>query len=281
VTRASIVLIAALSAGTIAHAQVPAPNATADAAYQEARRLYDLREWDAAIAKFKEAYRIRPDAPSLFNIAQSNRLKGDCTEALNFYKTYKRNFPKEKNIDKVDKFIADMEACAKAGPVKTEPVKTEPVTTEPVKTEPVTTEPVTTEPVKTEPVKTEPVVITPKPDPGPPVHSDPGKPKRVVGLVAGGLGVASLGASVFFGLRARSASKDAESAMMGAEWNPAIETRGETAARNGKIALGVGVALVGTGVVLYILGRNSSSEAAQVGVIPSRDGATLVWGNEF
>jgi len=276
VTRASIVLIAALSAGAVAHAQAPAPNAGADAAYQEARRLYDLREWDAAIAKFKEAYRLRPDAPSLFNIAQSNRLKGDCTEALNFYKTYKRNFPKEKNIDKVDKFIADMETCAKAAPVKTEPVSTEPAKTEPVKTEPVNTEP-----AKTEPVKTEPVVITPKPDPGPPPASDPGKTKRVVGLVVGGLGVVSLGGSVFFGLRARSAAKDAEGATMGDPWNPAIETRGETAARNGKIALGVGVALVGTGVVLYILGRKGSTEAPQVAVIPSHDGATLVWGNEF
>jgi hypothetical protein len=271
VSRASIVLIAALSGGTVAHAQAPAPSAAADAAYQEARRLYDLREWDAAIAKFKEAYRLRPDAPSLFNIAQSNRLKGDCTEALNFYKTYKRNFPKEKNIDKVDKFIADMEACAKAGPVKTEPVTTEPVKTEPVKTEP----------VKTEPVTTEPVVIAPKPDPGPPPPSDPGKTKRVAGIVVGGLGVVSLGATVFFGLRAHSAAKDAEGAMMGDPWTPAIETRGENAARNGKISLGVGVALVGTGVVLYILGRNSSSEAPQVGVIPSHDGATLVWGNEF
>jgi serine/threonine-protein kinase len=249
----------------VAHAQAPAPD-PADAAYQEARRLYDLREWDAAIAKFKEAYRIRPDAPSLFNIAQSNRLKGDCTEALNFYKTYKRNFPKEKNIDKVDKFIADMEECAKTAPVKTEPVKTEPVKTEPVKTEP----------VKTEPAKTE-----PRPDPGPPERSDPGKPKRVAGLVVGGLGVVSLGASVFFGLRARTASKDAEAAMMGETWNPSIETRGETAARNGKIAVGVGVALVGTGVVLYILGRKSSDESAAVGVVPSSDGATLVWGNRF
>ena len=278
-TRASIVLIAALSAGTSAYAQ--APNAAADAAYQEARRLYDLREWDAAIAKFKEAYRIRPDAPSLFNIAQSNRLKGDCAEALNFYKTYRRNFPKEKNIDKVDKFIADMETCVKTAPVKTEPVKTEPVKTEPVKTEPIKTEPVKTEPV-TEPAKTEPVRLeTPKPDPGPPVPSDPGRTKRVVGIVVGGFGVASLGASLFFGLRARSAAQDAEKAMMGDTWNPGIETRGETAARNGKIALGVGVALVGTGVVLYILGRDSGAETARVAVVPSSDGATLVWGERF
>ena len=71
--RVLLVLIAVLTATGAAHAQ--APNAAADAAYQEGRRLYDLREWDAAIAKFKEAYRLRPDAQSLYNIAQANRLK--------------------------------------------------------------------------------------------------------------------------------------------------------------------------------------------------------------
>ncbi len=268
--RASIVLIAALTSAGVAHAQAPSPD-PADAAYQDGRRLYDLREWDAAIARFKEAYRLRPDAPSLFNIAQSYRLKGDCAEAANFYKTFKRNFPKEKNIGKVDKFITDMDECAKSEPVKTEPVKTEPIKTEPVKTEPITTEPVKTEPVKTEPVKTT------KPLPS----ADPGKTKRVAGVIIGGAGVVSLGATVFFGLRARAASKDATDARMGDTWTPAIETRGETAARNGKISLGVGVALIGTGVVLYMLGRSGSSETATVGVVPSHDGATLVWGNQF
>jgi len=99
-----------------AHAQ-PAPGPAqpdaAEAAYREGRRLYDLHEWDAAIAKFKEAYRLRSDPASLFNIAQSYRLKGDCGEASSFYKTYRRNFPTASNIAKVDKFIADLEPCAK------------------------------------------------------------------------------------------------------------------------------------------------------------------------
>jgi len=253
------VLIAALSAGTVAHAQAPAD--PAEAAYQEARRLYDLREWDAAIAKFKEAYRLRPDAPSLFNIAQSYRLQGDCIEAASFYRTYKRNFPGEKNIDKVDKFIVDMDACAKTQPAKPAPPKPEPIAPAPVNPEPTAVQ---------APVKT--VVI---------VDADPGKTKRVAGLIVGGFGVVALGGSVFYALRARSAAQDAEKAKQGDTWSPAIESRGEAAARNGKIALGVGAALVGTGVVLYVLGRRSSAEATQVGVIPSHDGATLVFGSAF
>jgi len=65
-------------------APAPAPDPAGEAAYQEGRRLYDLREWDRAITKFKEAYELRHDAASLFNIAQAYRLKGDCVEALGF-----------------------------------------------------------------------------------------------------------------------------------------------------------------------------------------------------
>ena len=174
--RSSLALIAVLTAASVARAQ-PAASAEADADYKEGRRLYDLRDWDAAIAKFKDAYKLRADAPSLFNIAQANRQKGDCPEALGFYKTYKRNFPKATNLGLVDKLIADMEACVKAAPEKPEPVDTRP---EPVDTRP--------EPVDTRP--DEPPVVT---APTSPTPSDPGHGKRLAGYVVGGVGVAALG----------------------------------------------------------------------------------------
>lgn len=272
---ASLVLIAVLTAGGVAHAQ--APNAPADAAYQEGRRLYDLHEWEAAIAKLKEAYRLRPDAPSLFNIAQANRLKGDCAEALSFYRTYKRNFPAEKNIDRVDKFITEMDACVKkdGGKTTVEP----PNNPDSVKTEPVKTEPVKAEPVKTEPVKIEPVKI--EPTPYVPTSAAPGHGKRVAGLVIGGAGVLGFGISAFFALRARSAANDAEGAMIGEAWDPAIQSSGQSAARDAQISLAVGGALIVTGTILYILGRTGDNEAAQVTVIPQHGGAALVWENTF
>ena len=115
--RACLALLVAVSTSSLVHAQpASASEAQADAALSEGRRLYDLQEWDQAIAKFKEAYRLRADAPALFNIAQAYRLKGDCAQAASFYKTFKRNFPKEKNIAKVDRFIDEMEECAKTQP---------------------------------------------------------------------------------------------------------------------------------------------------------------------
>jgi len=281
-----------LAAGT-AHAQAPAPNPAADAALSEGRRLYDLQEWDQAIVKFKEAYRLRADAPSLFNIAQSYRLKGDCASAASFYKTFKRNFPKEKNLEKVDKFITEMEACAKTGikpveAVKTEPVKTEPVKTEPVKTEPIKTEPVKTEPVKTEPVKTEPVKTEPVTEPDGGSISQPMPPPKqggggmkIAGLGVAGVGLIGIGAGVLFGVRARAAASDAEAIEMGQPWRPEIEDRGEKASKNAKIFLVVGSAAVVTGGVLYFLGAKKSQESSSVTFVPTEDGASFAWTRGF
>ena len=301
--RSTLVIALMLAAGS-AHAQAPAPNPAAEAALSEGRRLYDLQEWDPAIAKFKEAYRLRADAPSLFNIAQSYRLKGDCANAASFYKTYKRNFPKEKNVDKVDKFITEMEACAKSGtkpiePVKTEPVKTEPlkvnpvkteplkvnpVKTEPLKTEPLKTEPLKTEPVKTEPVKTEPVVTDPngvavsRPMP-PPEQKGGGLKMAGVGVMA--VGVVGLGAGVFFGVRARGAANDAEAIKPGDAWKPAIEERGQSAEKNAKLFFAIGGAAVVTGGVLYFLGSKKSKESSSVSFVPTHDGASFAWKSDF
>jgi tetratricopeptide (TPR) repeat protein len=288
VTRGSIVLAVMLAAGS-AHAQQPAPKAAADAALSEGRRLYDLQEWDQAILKFKEAYRLRADAPALFNIAQSYRLKGDCANAASFYKTFKRNFPKEKNIEKVEKFITEMETCAATGSAKTEPVKTEPVKTNPVKTEPVKAEPVKTEPVKTGPVNTEPVntdTTTPISGVTGPVGptdtpSKGGGTMKIAGIAVGGVGLIAVGAGVAFGLRASSAASDAEKLPAGSVWKPDIESRGEKAAKNSKLFLAVGGAAVITGGVLYFLGAKKSSESSSVALLPTSGGASLTWASDF
>jgi tetratricopeptide (TPR) repeat protein len=303
--------------GQVAHAQAPAPNSAADAALAEGRRLYDLQEWDKAIAKFKEAYTLRDDAPALFNIAQAYRLKGDCAQAASFYKTFKRKFPKEKNIDKVSKFITDMEACAKAAkseptgtappkteptktepakiePTKTEPTKTEPAKTEPAKTEPTKTEPIKTEPTKTEPARTEPIRTEPTKTPAdsisatppPGVESDGGSGGgssglRIASYVTLGAGGAGLMLGVVYGLKAMSAASEAEDLEAGATWKPAIQERGERNQKLSTISFVAGGALVAGGVVMLVLSRSSSSEHNAVSIIPTDAGAAFVWAGRF
>jgi hypothetical protein len=63
-----------------AYAQ-PAGGGNVSALEASGNKHFELAEYDAAIADFKEAYRIG-DAPGyLYNIAQAYRLKGDCRNA--------------------------------------------------------------------------------------------------------------------------------------------------------------------------------------------------------
>ena len=299
-TRGSLVLLAVVLAARGAAAQPAAPNPAADTALAEGRRLYDLQEWDQAIAKFKEAYRLREDAPALFNIAQSYRLKGDCASAASFYKTFKRKFPAEKNLDKVEKFIVEMEACAKAAPAKTTPTTTTPTTTTPIPN------PGTPDPTKTaitttsgtpEPTTTTTTTTTTTPatigsttsTSGTvggvattiPAPASPGKELRLTGMIVGGVGAVALGAGAFFGVRARSAASDAQDLAPGSTWMPGIEERGEQAEKKAKIFLIAGGVAVVTGTVLFTLGVKKGKEASSVSFVPEQGGASMAWATAF
>src|SRR4051812_17484498 len=92
-----------------AYAQPAGGNVTALEA--SGNKHFELAEYDAAIADFKEAYRIG-DAPGyLYNIAQAYRLKGDCRNAAIFYKNFLRRQPDAPNAAKVRDRIAEMETC--------------------------------------------------------------------------------------------------------------------------------------------------------------------------
>ncbi|MGE0549067.1 MAG: tol-pal system YbgF family protein [Kofleriaceae bacterium] len=267
-TRAWIVGATLASALAMFGAEARAQSAAdpAAAALDEGRRLYDLREWDLAIAKFKEAYRLRPEPASLFNIAQSYRLKGDCIEAINFYRTYKRKFPKEKNIARVDQLIAELEPCPAAKPV---PAKPEPVPPRPTPSRPPATPPAT----PPAPLTAQPIAVQPS---QPTRH--PGRTQRIIGISAAGVGAAGVIGSVVFALKARSIARDVED---GPAWDPKLDDRGKSAATNAKILGAVGGALVVGGTVLYILGRRTAAEQPPIAIVPTQDSASLVWSCAF
>jgi tetratricopeptide (TPR) repeat protein len=189
--RSTLALLAvALTLGTATVAFCQSRDA-ADAAYDEGRRLYDLREWDDAIAKFKEAYKLRPEPRSLFNIAQSYRLKGDCAEASGFYKTYLRNYPDAPNAAKVQQFVTELEPCANRAPVQHEPPPSE---NPPQQDHPAPVAP-TDQPT---PAPPQPTVALPQPTPSQHSHAVPLALSLVsFGLVGGGVGLELLGESTY------------------------------------------------------------------------------------
>jgi tetratricopeptide (TPR) repeat protein len=272
VKREPLVLLAVVLAASVAQA-----NPRAEAAYEEGRRFYDLQEWDQAIEQFKEAYKLRPSARSLFNIAQAYRLKGDCTSAMRFYKTFKRNYPAERNVDK---FITDMKACAKSGakpvasdppePTQPDPAQPEPAQPDPAQPEPAQPEPAQPEPAQPQPMKPEPVVSA--------RDATPGRGMRIGGLATAGVGALILGGGAYFGLRARSIANDIEAKPV---WDPDLDERGRRFERNGMIMMIGGGAMVVAGGVLYVLGRTSGTEHPGLSFVPAHDGGSLVWAGGF
>jgi tetratricopeptide (TPR) repeat protein len=69
---------------------------------------YNLAEFDAAIAEFKQSYELSKAPRLLFNIAQAYRLKKDYESALYFYNTYLRADPNPPNLDDVDAKIDEV-----------------------------------------------------------------------------------------------------------------------------------------------------------------------------
>jgi tetratricopeptide (TPR) repeat protein len=95
VTRGAALWFLMASATALAQ---PAPGQPYDkehakALYAEGLRHYNVAEYDQAIESFKSSYLVSGDARLLFNVAQAYRLKGDCEQALRFYKNFQRENP--------------------------------------------------------------------------------------------------------------------------------------------------------------------------------------------
>lgn len=67
--------------------------AQAVALAQQAKRHFDLTEYQEALALYRDAYRLSGDSLLLYNIAQSYRLLGEKREALTFYQKFLRTEP--------------------------------------------------------------------------------------------------------------------------------------------------------------------------------------------
>jgi len=125
VSRLAVAVALLVPAGAAAAAAkkkpVKKPPAVADAdrvhakeLYLEAERHYMLAEYDAAIEKYKEAYRFLPDPIFLFDVGQAYRKSGRPEDAIAFYKNYLIAAPTAANRAEVERFVADLKASVAA-----------------------------------------------------------------------------------------------------------------------------------------------------------------------
>jgi tetratricopeptide (TPR) repeat protein len=90
-----------------ANASAAAPK-TAKDFYMSALSHYNLSEWQQALDDFREAYRLKPDAAFLFNIAQCHKQLHHYREAATFYRAYRR----EGGTNDVESMIVEMDRAA-------------------------------------------------------------------------------------------------------------------------------------------------------------------------
>jgi tetratricopeptide (TPR) repeat protein len=97
--------------------------ATAREHYEKGTKFYDIGKYDDAIREFEAAYEAKSDAAFIYNLAQSHRLAGHNTEALQLYRNYLRYAPRapnradiEERIRSLEKVVADHPSAAPPTP---------------------------------------------------------------------------------------------------------------------------------------------------------------------
>jgi len=244
----------------------------------QALQHYNLAEYDKAIAKFKQAYRLRALPEFLYNIAQAHRLAKHCRQALQVYKSYLREAPHARNRAKVLEHIEAMRACAATQPLARAPAhKPEPVkkpTSQPKPKPPAPEPTVRPRPVARARLTSPPTIEVESPRP-------PGRVATLAGVGVVTTGVAAAVLAYAFSRNAADAERRiSERFVEGGEWQPAdaaLEQDGMRSARRARWSLATSGALVVSGAVLIYLGRRRHSSESRFGVSASPDGATVMW----
>ena len=119
--RASVLLvIALLLAGSDAAAQQESASApaspaeraaAAQALFNEGMQRYQRGSFDEAIAAFTEAFKLAAEPIIVFNLAVTYRKKGDCANALYFYREYLKVEKQPRDRAKVEERITEMARC--------------------------------------------------------------------------------------------------------------------------------------------------------------------------
>jgi len=90
------------------------PGADLEAArlYAEGLRHFRAGDYDRSIAALKAAYFAAPLPPLLYNLGQAFRLKGECAEALAFYRRFLATAPDGDERTRTEARITEMQRCA-------------------------------------------------------------------------------------------------------------------------------------------------------------------------
>jgi tetratricopeptide (TPR) repeat protein len=219
----------------------------AERLYNQGQQAYDAKNYGAALEAWQRSYELSKLPALVFNIAQAQRLHGDCRAAVDSYRKFVELDPTSSERADAETWLKELQPC----PVAKPPPK------------------VITPPVGGHPPKTE-----------PPGH--PGQTKRVVGLTMIATGVAVAATGLWFGNKASSLADELDADCAdGCAWDTIRDkdAEGRSAERTQLVLYGVGAAVAITGGIVYFLGARE--RPGTITVAPRSDGAVVGWRGSF
>lgn len=260
------VFVCAVYSAPVQAQEAPQENkALAQEHYNAGLRAYNVGEFDQAIKDWKAAYQYLGAPDFLFNIAQAYRQKRDYAQAVFFYNSYLRGKPEAANVAEVTALRDEMQALldAQASTETLPPMDVvDPNATETAATPTAlksATETASEIPGQGASAGAGEVTLRDSPPP-----SD-GKTLRLVGVIAGGTGVAFVATGIAFALFASSTESDLEKAAANGEaWSDEfsdMEDSAERSATIGTVLIVTGVVAIVGGAATYYFGRKKREEA--------------------
>ncbi len=212
-------------------------------------------DYATAISMYEKAYALIPHPVLLYNIANAHRLAGELALALDFYNQYVAADPKGTQVKASRERIAEIEAAlsdAKATADAEAQAKADADADAKAKAEADAKANADADAkANADADAKRPPEPKPARDPGPRTFT----PMRIAGVAAGGLGVIALGGGVVFGLKAQGIEDEVSED--GWVFDQARLDEGNAANRTMFLCYGVGAALVATGAVLWVLGKDT------------------------
>jgi hypothetical protein len=274
--RLALALTVMFISAAAVRAQAEPDKAAATQEANVAQKLYEETQYREAGAHFARAYELDPQAAYLFDAAQAYRFAKECASSARFYRQF-LDVAKQaqvQNLDKVKRYLAEMDQCAKARTPSPEPPKVEPPKVEPPKLE-----------VQPHPPPLEPLPAAPP--------ADPGRTKRRVGLAIAGAGVAALAFGVFnqyevsnvegqrhsyFTMYCNTAAPCSTDIYNAIQPNlQHLDSRGDKYSTHATFGYAIGGAALIGGVALYMLGRGGNDAEHPVAIVPTRSGAMVTF----
>ena len=228
--------------------------------FERGRSAYNFGNYDVAIREYQAAFDLTGSPELMFNIAQTYRTKGDKKLALDFYKKYIELDPTGDGVVSARSHMEGIERELHAEEVAAELRRK--ADAEAALRRQAETEAARLAAAETAWREAEEAAKRRVGDAEAGRRRITSRYLRIAGLAAGGAGVVTLGVSSYFGMRARSLSREAsDTTGMWTEEAQRTVDRANSSERTMFILLGVGGAVAITGTVLYLVGTRTNESA--------------------